>query len=917
MTMDRRTFILLAGAASSGLVRPRQASARRATQGEGRLRFELDERRRWSLFYYGDGDTVPLIRHAEVVTWVGEQPLTLADLEDSTVGNRRPPGGDAVVVRGRAQGVWVEAEFLVAASARAPQATVTLTLFPDRYLPTVKGVRFFQVAERDVLPGDGSLVALVNGYASQALSQVVAVGTPGAQGAVSHGALGLTRAGRGLALGFDADEPGEAKVNLVGDGLEAVSDWLPSRPLRPDGDSAHLHVAFVPRGDGLDALRTVFAPASPVDEERLASAVAPAGWCSCGALAGGVTEADLVANLEFCAAHFDRRFFRYIQLDGGYEKAAGDWETNDKFPHGHRWLTDQIHAKGFRAGLWVAPFAADARSGLVDAHPDWLLKDARGPVVCDAREAWGGAAYALDGAHPKVQQWLVELARRVVQDWGYDALKVDLLSCATTGVAHYGGLTHAEAYRAGLTAIRTGLGTEAFLLAGGAPLQHAAGLVNGMQIGPDVAADWGDVEAPARAAGLRSFYERSSWLNDPGALVVRPPLALAEAQAWASLVALGGGLTLFSDHLPSLPADRLALLARTLPVAPVAGYPIGTAVLEREVAPAIVVGDDVYDIGGPWRFRTGDDPSYAGRAFDEEAWEPIGVPKRWADAGHPDYRGFAWYRTRFTLPSLAAGSNGHEPQGRAAFLALGKVDAVDETFVNGVRVGGTGDFPPAYRGERRTYRRYAVPPDALNWGGDNVLAVRVYAEGAGGLWSFSRGRPPRAWVAEGAPAWWTVVLANWDDEPHPMSLPLASLGISGAKFAAYDVWRDVPAADVSTTLAATLAPRSALTLALRAAAPHPQVIGTTRHIVQGAVDITTESWDPARRSLKARSTNLDDRAYAVTVAVPKGMRPGACTAGVRCSVRRLGTGHVVLEWPSGGDGRDIEWELAFRSTAGR
>src|SRR6266567_1794719 len=80
--------------------------------------------------------------------------------------------------------------------------------------------------------------------------------------------------------------------------------------------------------------------------------------------------------------------------------------------------------------------------------------------------------------------------------------------------------------------------------------------------------------APARerrAAGLRSFYHRSTWLNDPDCLVVRPPLSSAAAEVWASVVAVTGGITLFGDNLPKLPPDRLTLLRRTLPVAPVKG----------------------------------------------------------------------------------------------------------------------------------------------------------------------------------------------------------------------------------------------------------------------------------------------------------------------------------------------------------
>jgi hypothetical protein len=249
------------------------------------------------------------------------------------------------------------------------------------------------------------------------------------------------------------------------------------------------------------------------------------------------------------------------------------------------------------------------------------------------------------------------------------------------------------------------------------------------------------------------------------------------------------------------------------------------------------------------------------------------------------------------------------------FLELGRIADADETFVNGVKVGQTGELSQGGRGEAQAYRRYRVPTETLNWGGENVVAVRVL--GSGGIWSVRRDRPPRAWVAEGAPRWWTVVIVNWDDEALDVSLPLAGLGITGAKFAAYDVWRDAAIADLKDSLTLTLEPRTARTLAIRPAAARPQVIGTTRHVVQGAVDVADETWDPTTGTLKATATNLDGRAYAVTIAVPKGLRPGACKADLPCAVKRLESGHAVLQWAAGGDGRDIKWALSFRSPTSR
>ena len=852
--------------------------------------------------------------------WVGDTLVTLADLEDVSVGNRRPPGGESLVIRGRtpstagsASGsVWLEAEFVawdatpsVDSGARGAHGAITVSVYPDRVLATIRGMRFFATSEPQVLPGDGSLVSLVNGYQSWSPCRVSALPVD----ATSYGAIGLTRGGHGLAVVWDPGEPGEGKVKLAADGgIDAVSEWMPPRPVRSDGDSATLRIAYLPDGDGLAALGAAATPASSVDRERIAALTVPTGWCSWYELGADVTEADMVANIDFCAAHFDRRFLRYIQLDDGYQRAAGTWDTNAKFPHGHRWLTDRIHAAGFQAGLWIAPFAVAEQSDVASTNPGWLLKTAppeSSAVLVDTRTPWGGRIFALDGAHPGVQQWLYDLARRIVREWGYDYLKIDFLHWATVGAAHYGGLTHAEAYRRGLTAIRDGLGSEVFLLGCGAPVQHAAGLVDGMRIGTDVDAGWGGIQAPARATALRSFYNRSIWLNDPDCLVVRPPLTLDEARVWASIVAVSGGMTVLSDNLLKLPAERLVLLQKALPVAPVnvetrPPAVVATQSIDRDIAPAVTTTDTLVRLRGPWRFRTGDDPRYALRDFDDDAWETISVPLNWEQAGHPDYDGHAWYRTRFTLPAVADSS---------ARLELGKIDDNDETFINGARIGSTNGWSG--------YRRYVLPAATLNWGGENVLAIHVVDTGGpGGFWSVTRDRPAGTWIVEGAPKWWTVVLVNWDDEPQTVTQSLAALGISGARFATYDVWADQPLADVQQSLTATIQPHSTLTVALRPTAPRPQVIGTTRHVVQGAVDIAEEHWDSAASTLRGKSANLDGRAYAITLAVPGRLRSRTCKSDPACTVKRLETGHLILQWPVGLT-QDVRWSVTFGSARRR
>lgn len=147
--------------------------------------------------------------------------------------------------------------------------------------------------------------------------------------------------------------------------------------------------------------------------------------------------------------------------------------------------------------------------------------------------------------------------------------------------------------------------------------------------------------------------------------------------------------------------------------------------VEREVTPTRIVR-----LEGTWRFAVGDDPERAQPQFDDSRWAELDVPSTWQDEGYRDYNGFAWYRKTFTMPS------GHENQNLV--LALGRIDDVDEVFVNGHRVGGLGQFPPQYRSAYGDRRSYAVPAAYLLPKQNNVIAVRVFD--GGGVGGIVRGR---------------------------------------------------------------------------------------------------------------------------------------------------------------------------------
>jgi len=132
----------------------------------------------------------------------------------------------------------------------------------------------------------------------------------------------------------------------------------------------------------------------------------------------------------------------------------------------------------------------------------------------------------------------------------------------------------------------------------------------------------------------------------------------------------------------------------------------------------------VVNLSGSWNFSIGDDPAWANPKTDVSEWDKIYVPGEWEE-NYEGYNGYAWYRKNFDMHSY--------PEKGTLSLLLGRIDDVDEVFINGVKVGQTGSFFPDYHTAYNVDRKYYLPDGLLKPTG-NVIAVRVYDEGqAGGI----------------------------------------------------------------------------------------------------------------------------------------------------------------------------------------
>lgn len=132
-------------------------------------------------------------------------------------------------------------------------------------------------------------------------------------------------------------------------------------------------------------------------------------------------------------------------------------------------------------------------------------------------------------------------------------------------------------------------------------------------------------------------------------------------------------------------------------------------------------------------FATGDDPARARPDFDDRSWVELSTLANYEKQGFAGYDGYSWYRFHVNIPSSLK-SSVRWPQ--RLHLYLSSIDDVDQTYLNGTKIGEMGQFPDDPRGYATRWnglRDYYVDvaTGLVRWDQDNVIAVRVY-DGSGG-----------------------------------------------------------------------------------------------------------------------------------------------------------------------------------------
>jgi hypothetical protein len=166
-----------------------------------------------------------------------------------------------------------------------------------------------------------------------------------------------------------------------------------------------------------------------------------------------------------------------------------------------------------------------------------------------------------------------------------------------------------------------------------------------------------------------------------------------------------------------------------------------------------------------------------------------------------------------------------------------------------------------------------------------------------------------------------VGLFNWSNEEVQVEYALDRLGLPGrGDYVGFDYWANALVLAFKGQLHRTLPPRSCAVWSVRPVAAHPQLLGTSRHITGGIVDVLDEKWDAGARTLHGESRVVGGDAYELRIHAKKGRTSWQVAdvevgeedraAGVTAAVKE--EGELVRVTIRSAKSRDVRWRVRFK-----
>jgi len=365
----------------------------------------------------------------------------------------------------------------------------------------------------------------------------------------------------------------------------------------------------------------------PIDKSRFP--LPPSGWCSWYFFYQEINEDEIKLTARWIAANLKDFGLNYVQIDDGWQGTGHglgtnrDWSTiNNRFPSGMDGLAAYIKSLGLKPGIWLAPHG-QSNEALVKNHPAvFLLK----PDGTTAANTWEGT-FLVDPSTPESQKYLKDLFAKL-SSWGYEYFKIDGQPIVVREYRNKKSFMKKPAddtdalYRDTLKSIRAGIGPNRYLLGCWVVPLEGVGLMNGSRIGADVLPNWDGFKFAMRATMQYYFLHNVAWYTDPDVFIVRAPLPLEQARAWATLQGLTGQATLMSDRLVDLSADRVALIKRVYPAVDIRPLDLFSSDRNKRIWDLKIKHlGRAYDVVGVFNF----DESKPVSSY--VAWKDLGLPE--------------------------------------------------------------------------------------------------------------------------------------------------------------------------------------------------------------------------------------------------------------------------------------------------
>jgi alpha-galactosidase len=369
----------------------------------------------------------------------------------------------------------------------------------------------------------------------------------------------------------DSTGTSEFKRNL------APEDWVDLKlPVAPGGELASERVMFTAGAD-YHAQLEAYGGAVRVLKHARVDGPTLMGWWSWTAFYSQISEGTLLTEMTWLAEHLKKLGYDFFHIDEGYMYTRGEYATPDaaRFPNGMRVIGRAICRRGLKFGIWTAPFEVTDRSEVYEHHQDWLVHNAAGkPILLGKEVTKHDSLYALDTTHPAAQEYLKQMFRTLVNDWGVQYMKLDFMDeTAVEGYRYRPNITAMEAQQIGLRILREAVGENVLLDKDGSPVLNTVGYVDEGRISVDTAHDFARIRNVAPGIAARYYMHRNFFVSDPDGFCVSKqttgvmgpfpkPLSQSEAETSIVLAAVSGGMFEIGDDLEALGAEpeRLALV---------------------------------------------------------------------------------------------------------------------------------------------------------------------------------------------------------------------------------------------------------------------------------------------------------------------------------------------------------------------